>query len=211
MLQSLRDILADFVNKTKESIHISVIYSDEKENSKRNADMSHDIVFYKRKDTSCPSIQNHTNISAVESDRKHGTEEIVKLVTHIDIIREALRDKKEYMMILESDSSDIPFELVKGFLQSVKGVVQQFDIEGANEFLIFETDECKMWKPLTHSIRATNEFNGIKWYFIGLPMMEKVVGSYEYILRKNRMVSLECLFGMLLRIQNRWVLCKEKT
>jgi len=214
MAQTLRDILAEFVGKPPGDIDIVIIHLrravEREENIKKLLEACGTSM------TIFPAIDgsesNHPSACATEPGKIRTKGEIGCLLSHVAVARKALDEGKSHIMVFEDDCipvSDFSLEMVSNYLSSIKNTVEDFDIEGTKDFLLLGTCGCYNWRYITAGVNATNKFNGSHCYLIGRTMMEKLVGSYEYITKKGFLVPVDGLLGFLLKAQTRWALCPE--
>lgn len=217
MARSLRDILAEFVGKPPGNIGVAVIHlaaATEREPliGALEAACGCPVEIFPAVNGAERIAAGHPTLCATEPAKIRTAGEIGCLLSHVELARRALAEGKTHMMVFEDDCVTAPkFSLaaVEEYLRSVKGLTETFSFEGADEFLLFGSCGCYTWRHLTERTKATNKFNGSHCYFIGRPTMEKLIGSYEYLLKKDVIVPVDGLISLLLKAQNRWALCPD--
>jgi GR25 family glycosyltransferase involved in LPS biosynthesis len=217
MARSLRDILAEFVGKPPGTIGVAVIHmpaAAEREPLIRALETACgcSVEIFLAVNGAERIAAGHPTRCATEPAKIRTAGEIGCLLSHVELARRALAEGKSHMMVFEDDCVTAPkFSLaaVEEYLRSVKRLTDTFSIEDADDFLLFGTCGCYAWKHLTQRIKATNKFNGSHCYLIGRSAMEKLVGSYEYLLKKDVIVPVDGLISLLLKAQNRWALCPD--
>ena len=217
MARSLRDILAEFVGKPPANIGVAVIHlaqAKERESLVQalEAACGCPIEIFPAVNGAERIAAGHPTLCATEPAKIRTAGEIGCLLSHVELARKALKEGKSHMMVFEDDCTVPPnfsLPLVEDYLHSVKGIRDAFSFEGADDFLLFGTCGCYSWRHLTERTKATNKFNGSHCYLIGRPLMEKLVGSYEYLLKKDVIVPADGLLSLLLKAQNRWALCPD--
>ena len=217
MARSLRDILAEFVGKPPGNIGMAVIHlaaATERQPLLRALEKAcgSSIEVFPAVNGTERIAEGHTTLCATEPGKVRTAGEIGCLLSHVELARKALKEGKTHMMVFEDDcapAAKFSLEAVQEYLRSVKNITEAFSYEGADDFLLLGTCGCYSWRHITEGVKATNKFNGSHCYFIGRPMMEKLVDSYEYLLRTGVIAPVDGLLGLMLRAQNRWALCPE--
>ena len=213
---TLRDILAEFVGKPPGEVGVVIIHlhrAVEREASILEMERvlgGHPIEVFDAIEGGAMIRAGHPVQYASVPAETRTVGEVGCLVSHIEVARRALREEKSHMMIFEDDcipGSEFSLEGIRTYLRQVREFSDTFSFEGASEFLLFGTCGCYTWKHLTNDIKATDRFNGSHCYFIGRPMMEKLIGVYEYLLGREKIVPFDELLGLLLRSHGRWALC----
>ena len=215
--QTLRDILAEFVGNPPGSIGVTVIHlrrAKEREMTIRalEAALEHPIERFEAVDGVGAIEAGHPVICATEPGKMRSAGEIGCLLSHVELMRQALAAGKTHMMVFEDDcrvGPEFSLAALGSYLRRAVELAEQFSVEGAKEFILLGTCGCYTWKFLTTGVKATDNFNGSHAYLIGRGMMEKFIGSYEYLLRNRIVVPADGLLGLLLRSQKCWALCPE--
>ena len=217
MARSLLEILAEFVEKPPANIGISVVHLASA--TEREPIIAEMIRAFNCQIDIFPAVNGaeeiaagHPTLCATESGKIRTAGEIGCLLSHVNLARKALMEGRSHLIVFEDDCDLAPnfsLEAVENYLRSVKEITKSFSLKGSDEFLLLGTCGCYTWRHLNRLVKATNNFNGSHCYLIDRPMMEKLIGSYEYLLRKNMTIPVDGLISLLLRSQDRWALCPE--
>lgn len=210
---NLQEILAEFVGNPPGSVGIGVIHlrrAAEREPLilKLEAAVGQPLERFEAVD----GAADHPRTCATEPGKLRTEGEIGCLLSHVAVARRGLAEGWSHALVFEDDcAAAATFSLgaLQEYLRRAKSFAAQFGFKGADEFILLGTCGCYTWKFLANGVKATNSFNGSHSYLIGRPMMEKLVGSYEYLLKNGVVVPADGLLGLLLRTQKRWVLCPE--
>jgi len=216
MIRSLRDILAEFVTNPPGNIGIYVIHLSrmvEREEMMRDLDQAvGEMDRFEGVDGKACVAAGHPTKCAIEPGIVRTADEIGCLVSHVELMRKALREGRSHLLIFEDDCRVGPSFSVgalEAYLQGVKGVKEDFGWTGADDFLLFGTCGCYTWRYITDRVKAINKFNGSHAYLIGRTMMEKFIKTYEFLKMKGLVFPVDGLLGLLLRLEKKWVLCPD--
>ena len=217
MARSLRDILAEFVGKPPGNVGVAVIHLGAATERKPlvqalEAACGCPIEIFSAVNGAERIAAGHPTVCATEPGKIRTAGEIGCLLSHVELARKALKEGKTHMMVFEDDCVTAPnfsLAVIQEYLHSVKTIRDTFSVEGTDNFLLFGTCGCYTWRHITELTKATNNFNGSHCYLAGRDMMEKLVGSYEYLLEKNVIIPVDGLFGLLLKAQGRWALAPD--
>lgn len=148
----------------------------------------------------------HSTTCATEPGKVRTAGEIGCLVSHVEVVKRALLSGKSHVVVFEDDCMPTGEDVSK-YLQTVKRVADDFGLP--QDLILLGTCGCYTWRFLTKGVKATDKFNGSHAYIMARPMMEKVVGSYEYLRQRDVVIPFDGLLGLLLRSERRWALCPE--
>lgn len=210
----LRDILAEFVDKPPGSVGVGVIHlarATEREPLIRALEVALDHPL-ERFEAVDGGALDHPRTCATEPGKIRTAGEIGCLLSHVGVARRGLAEGRSHMLVFEDDcvpAEGFSLDALEMYLRRAKKFAAEFGFKGADEFILLGTCGCYKWKFLTRGVKATDSFNGSHCYLIGRPMMEKLVGSYEYLLKNGVVVTADGLLNLLLRTQLRWALCPE--
>jgi len=215
--RGLLDILSDFISNPPGSIGVAVIHlahATEREPmiSALEEALQHPLERFNAIDGVAAIAAGHPTTCATDPGKIRTAGEIGCLLSHVELARKALLQGRTHMLVFEDDCAAEPsFSLATfdAYLRRVKEFSAEFDIEGADDFILLGTCGCYRWKFLTAGVKATNKFNGSHCYLIGRQMMEKLIGSYEYLLKHGTLIPVDGLLGHIVCAQMRWALCPE--
>ena len=157
------------------------------------------------------SLVGHPTKCAFEKGLHRTPVEIGRLVDHVGIIRGALAEGKSYAVVFDDcvPGAQYSLEAVEAYLGGVKAIRDTFAFQNTDEFILLGTTGCNDWRFLTDLVRATNNFNGAQAYIMGPKMMEKFIKTYEFLLSKELVYTVDGLLGLLLRLEKFWALSPE--
>jgi len=202
--QTLQDILAEFVEKPPGSVGVAVIGREMKE---LEAALGQSLESVDR-----AVVIGHPANYAMDPEVQRTAEEINTLLSHIGLLGRALADGRSHMLVFEDTckpSANFSLDRLRAYFRAVKVFSDKYRVEGSDEFLLIGLSGCYRWKSLTQELKATNKFNGSYGYFIGRPMMEKLIETYQYLKWHKMVVPFDELMGLVLKAQRRWALCPE--
>ena len=208
MAQTLRDSLAEFVDKPPGSI---VIYSLEHMREKLLA-LEFNLGCSVKTATVVEIPDGHPTISVTGENLQ--SPEVGKLLTHIEQLKLVMKSDMTHVCIFEESCllrEGVTVEKIQAFLKDVKNVAARHSIVGFNEFILLGAEVYTVERPISPIVRATNKFNKPLCYFMNRPMIAKVIGTYDYFLQKNMVVTFDHLLGLVLRSQDRWALCPQES
>jgi GR25 family glycosyltransferase involved in LPS biosynthesis len=212
MARTLQDILAEFVERSPETIGMNVIHMSSATTREPIISRLQEAVGPLEQFEAIRDVKDHPTKCATEPGKIRTAGEIGCLLSHISAMRQALAEQKTHLCIFEDDcalGSKFSLGSVEIYLRDVKEIAKKYSLEGTNDFLLFGSCGCYNARPITNLAKATNQFNGTHCYLIGRAMMEKVIGSYEHLLKNKVVFPIDGLLGLVLRAQHRWTLCPE--
>ena len=145
----------------------------------------------------------HSTTCATEPGKIRTAGEIGCLVSHIEVVKRALLSGKSHVVVFEDDC--VATGDFRTYLQMAKRFMDDFGLP--QDLILLGACGCYTWRFLTKEIKATDNFNGTHAYIMARPMMEKLVGSYEYLRQRDAVIPIDGLLGLLLRSERRWALC----
>ncbi len=212
MARTLQDILAEFVERSPETIGVNVIHMSSATTREPIIARLQEAVGPLEQFEGIRDVKDHPTKCATEPGKIRTAGEIGCLLSHVGAMRKALAEHKTHLCIFEDDcalGSNFSLGVVEIYLRDVKEIAKKYSLEGTDDFLLFGSCGCYNARPITNLAKATNQFNGTHCYLIGRAMMEKVIGSYEHLLKNNVVFPIDGLLGLVLRAQHRWTLCPE--
>ena len=154
--QTLKDVLVEFIGKPPGCIAVETL-------------------------PAVGEVGDHPIKCATEPGGVRTPEEIGLLLSHLSVMRKVLTGGESHLFLASAEG--VPS--VSDYLKTVRRVVGDFGIGGADDFLLFSAAGYCSWRPITEGVIATNEFNGPSSYLIGRPMMEKMIGAYEHLKKQG--------------------------
>jgi GR25 family glycosyltransferase involved in LPS biosynthesis len=212
---NLQEVLAEFLGRARVGvgiIHLAHAKEREPAIAQLEAALQQPLQRFHTVDGAAAIAAGHPTICATEPNKIRTAGEIGCLLSHIGIARAGIAQDWTHMLVFEDDcipAEGFSLEKLRDYLRRAKAFSHEFSMKGTDEFILFGTCGCYSWKFLTEGVKATNNFNGSHCYLMGRPMMEKLVGSYDYLLKNGVVVPVDGLIGLLLRTQGRWALCSE--
>ena len=206
MAQTLRDNLAEFVDKPPGSIGI---YSLEPIREKLLA-LEFNLGCSVEGPVRVEIPDGHPTVSVTGENLE--SPEISNLLTHIEQLKLILKSDMTHVCIFEESCvlrEGATVEKIQGFLKEVKNVAARHSIVGSDEFFLFGAEVYTVERPINSIVKVTNKFKKALCYFMNRPMMVRVIGTYEYFLQKNMVATFDHLLGLVLRSQDRWALCPQ--
>lgn len=215
MIRTLRDVLAEFVANPPGHIGIYAIHLSravEREELLRRLERAvGGMDIFEGVDGKACVAAGHPTKCAIEAGLVRTAGEIGCLVSHVELMRKALREGLSHLFIFEDDcalAGSFSVGALEAYLQSVKEVERNFGFD-SSDFLLFGTAGCYTWRYITDRVKATNNFNGSHAYCIGRPMMEKFIQTYEFLKLKGLVFPVDGIWGLLLRAEKKWALCPD--
>lgn len=212
MTRTLQDILADFVETSPETIGMTLIHMSSATTREPIIAALQAAVGPLTHFEAVRDVEGHPTKCATEPGKIRTAGEIGCLLSHVGAMRKALAEHKTHLCIFEDDcalGSMFSLGAVEVYLRDVKELSKRYSFAGTDDFLLFGSCGCYNARPITNGTKATNQFNGTHCYLVGKAMMEKVVGSYEHLLKNKVVFPIDGLLGLVLRAQHRWTLCPE--
>jgi GR25 family glycosyltransferase involved in LPS biosynthesis len=215
---TLRDCVAEFVGKPPGSIKIVMIHlrrAVEREAGIREMEgvMLTPFEIVDAVEGSSLIAAGHPTKCGIDPGVVRTAGEIGCIASHVAAARAALAEGVSHMVVFEDDCAPSPgccVEMVRGYLQSVRRAVEKFQIIGTDQFLLLSTCGCYSWRSVAPGVKATNHFNGSHAYIMGRGTMQKLVDTYEDLLRKGLTAPVDGILPLLLQKDRRWALCPEK-
>ena len=212
MTRTLQDILAEFVERSPETIGMTVIHMSSATSREPIVAALQGAVGPLTQFEAVRDVEGHPTKCATEPGKIRTAGEIGCLLSHIGAMRKALAEHKTHLCVFEDDctlGSTFSLGAVEIYLRDVKEVAKKYSFIGTDDFILLGSCGCYNARPITNGTKATNQFNGTHCYLIGKSMMEKVIGSYEHLLKNKVVFPIDGLLGLVLRAQHRWTLCPE--
>lgn len=212
MVRILRDILAEFVEKPPGNVAMGIIHTSDATERLPIIEALQKGIGPVEHFEAIRDVKGHPTKCATEPGKIRTAGEIGCLLSHISLIKKALKERKSHLCVFEDDCALGPrfsLDAIEIYLRDVKEIAKRYSIVGTDDFLLLGSCGSYTVRPITDKVNATNQFNGTHCYLIGRPMMEKVVGSYEHLLKNEVVFPIDGLLGLVLRAQHRWTLCPE--
>ena len=206
MAQTLRDSLAEFVDKPPGLI---AIYSLEPIEERRLA-FEFNLGCKVEGPIMVEIPDGHPTVSVTGENLE--SPEVGKLLMHIEQLKLVMKSDMTHVCIFEEScvfSEGVTVEKIRIFLKDVKNLAARHSIVGSDEFVLFGAEVYTVERPISPIVRATNKFKKPLCYFMNRSMIIRVIGTYEYFLQKNMVVTFDHLFGLVLRSQDKWALCPQ--
>lgn len=138
--------------------------------------------------------------------------EVGCMVSHVSAARKALADGISHLVVFEDDCVTAPgfsLEGIREYLGRAKVFAEEFGMERMDELVLLSVSGCYRWRSLCPGVKATDHFNGSHAYIMGRPMMEKLVGAYDYFLAKGQTAPVDGILPLLLQVERRHAFCPE--
>jgi len=211
MAQTLQECLAEFVGKPPGYIGFYILEpSSYKADLEKNLNMI--LRSFQHVDGAKRVAEGHPVKSATQGEKVRTAEEIGHLLSYVELMKRVLKTTMTHLCVFESrcaTKKNYSLEGICAYIRGVKEMARQFAFAGTDDFLLFGAERLQVERPITPVLKATTSFQQPVSFLISRAMMEKVVGSYEYLLRNNVVVPIDELLGLVLRAQQRWALCPE--
>lgn len=152
----------------------------------------------------------HPTLCAKEKDYTRTAGEVGCLVSHVRAAEAALAAGHQVLVLFEDDcipTDTFSLPLLRVWLQSIRHFQDKFGLSGPESFLLLSTGGCYKKLPLGVGFSVTNYFNCTHAVVLGQSMMRMLVGTYRHLLKRGRMLPIDCLYSLLLRIEKQWAVC----
>ena len=157
--------------------------------------------------------EGHPTVCGMDPGVIRTAGEVGCMVSHVRVARKALADGISHLVVFEDDcvtSSEFSLNNVREYLKKIRWFAEEFGMERMDELVLLSTCGCYRWRSLAPGIKATDHFNGSHAYIMGRPMMEKLVGTYEYLLAKGLTAPVDGILPLLLQTERRHAFCPEE-
>jgi hypothetical protein len=212
MAQTLRECLAEFVEKPPASIEF-YIREPARYRAKLEKELQVTLRGFERVDGAKRVAEGHPVKSATQSEKVRTIEEIGDVLSYVELMKRVLKTDVSHICVFEeycTTAKDFSLERVCAYIRNVKEMARRFTFVGTDDFLLFGAEGFQVVRPITPAMKATTNVKRPVAFLISRAMMEKVVGSYEYLLRNKVVVAMDELLGLVLRAQKRWAVCAEE-
>jgi hypothetical protein len=211
MAQTLQECLAEFVGKPPGFIGFYIL---EPASCKADLEKKMNIILrgFQHVDGAKRVAEGHPVKSATQGEKVRTAEEIGHLLSYVELMKRVLKTNMTHLCVFESHcatTKNYSLEGLCAYIRGVKEMATRFAFAGTDDFLLFGVEGLHVERPITPALKATTNFKKPVSFLISRAMMEKVVGSYEYLLRNNVVVAMDELLGLVLRAQQRWAVCPE--
>ena len=214
---TLRDIVAEFVDKPPASVRIIMIHLRRaKEREPLIEELSrlintpleiHDAV-----DGTELIARGHPTTCGIHPGLHRTAGEIGCAESHLAAYRSALAAGFSHLVVFEDDctaAEEFSLLALRTYLSRASTFAEEFSMTGMKEFVLLSTCGCYEWRHLTRGVKATNHFNGSHAYIIGGDMMQKVLDIYDVFSAAGQTAPIDGVLPLLLRLQYQWVFCPE--
>jgi len=216
MFPTLRDCVAEFVDKLPTEVRIVMIHlrkAVEREPLiQKLIGAVGDIEVVDAADGVALVAEGHPTECGIDPGVRRTAGEVGCIVSHVREARRALAEGISHLVVFEDDCEVSPTFTIEGFagyLRRVKEIMQKFKMDDKSDFLLFGTCGCYTWQHLSPGLKGTNNFNGSHAYVMGRPIMKKLVEVYDGLLLKGLTAPTDGLLPYILQVEKRWSFCPQ--
>jgi hypothetical protein len=214
MFPTLRDCVAEFVDKPPAEVRIVMIHL---QRAKEREPLIENLIgqvgpieVVDAADGAVLVAGGHPIECGIDPGIQRTAGEVGCIVSHVREARRALADGISHLVVFEDDCEVSPTFSMGGlteYLRRVKVIMKQFNMEDKSDFLLLGTCGCYTWQHLSPGVKGTNNFNGSHAYIMGRPIMEKLVEAYDALLERGRTAPTDGLIPRILQAEGRWSFC----
>lgn len=217
LAMTLRDIVAEFVDKPPTSVRIIMIHLRRAKERESLIDALSDSIgmpleIHEAVDGTELIARGHPTTCGIHPGLHRTAGEIGCAESHLAAYRSALAAGFSHLVVFEDDCAAVEeFSLLalRTYLSRASTFADEFSMSGMKEFILLSTCGCYEWRHLTRGVKATNHFNGSHAYIIGRDMMQKVLDMYDIFSAVGQTAPIDGVLPLLLRLQDQWVFCPE--
>ena len=157
--------------------------------------------------------EGHPTICGMDPGIIRTAGEVGCMVSHVTAARKALADGISHLVVFEDDcvtASGFSLTKVREYLNKIRLFAEEFGLERMDELVLLSTCGCYRWRSLAPGVKATDHFNGSHAYIMGRPIMEKLVGTYEYFLARGLTAPVDGILPLLLQAERRHAFCPQE-
>lgn len=217
MFTTLRDCVAEFVDKPPGNIHVVAIHLRRATERKPlletlEAAIHTPLEIHDAVEGVTLIAAGHPTECGIDPGLHRTAGEIGCAASHLEAYRAALKGGASHLVVFEDDcvpSAGFNIAALQEYLRRAKRFAQEFQLPGMQDFTLLSTCGCYTWKHLTRLVKATNHFNGSHAYIISQSMMQNVLEVYDTLSKKKQTAPIDGVIPILLRRNRQWAFCPE--
>jgi GR25 family glycosyltransferase involved in LPS biosynthesis len=153
----------------------------------------------------------HPTACALEGGKVRTAGEVGCLLSHVEAARQALASDAAALVLFEDDCQASPqfsVEALRGYFRDVREFVAKFQgPAGLMDLTLLSTGGCYKQIALGRRFKRTDRFNCSHALLLSRPMMEKLIGAYEFLKGRGLMAPVDGLYGLLLQAEGKVAAC----
>ncbi len=213
---SFRDAVAEFCGCPPGLVQVTMIHlrrATEREPLVQNlkAAIGCDFTILDAVDGRAAVEAGHPTTCALEAGKVRTAGEVGCLMSHVTAARQAVASGASALVIFEDDccaSQEFSVEALRVYFRDVREFMAKFQgPAGLLDLTLLSTGGCYKQIALGRRFKGTDRFNCSHALLLSRPMMEKLIGAYEFLKGKGLMAPVDGLYGLLLQAEGKVAAC----